>query len=410
MNLLLTILGRFGRHPWKLTLLAALLLGAVGVFAYLSRGKELLRLAETDLAAHEYSKARQALNAYLTLWPRDARGHLLAARAARRLHDDDDALEHLRQARENGGSSEAIAIETRLINLQRLDDAPDDSLRRRAEQPDELGLVVLEALIQFDIDTYQLRLAQQELSLYLSRRPNDLQALLGRAFVWERFLNFADAVVDYRQAVAAHPENDPARFKLADALLIAGTPEEALTEYERLAQRWPDKREIRFGMAKCARRLGKLEEARVALETLAADWPDNGEVQWERGLVLLDQRRPREAEGPLRQAATLRPYDRRICYSLSQVLRGLDRPEEAQQWSARADQLDADVRRLHQVSQEVMQRPNDAKLRCEGGLLFLRNGEPQQARRWLEMALRLDPTCAEAQRLLAEMTRGRPSS
>ncbi len=238
---------------------------------------------------------------------------------------------------------------------------------------------------------------------YLSRRPDDLQALLGRGFIWERFLSFADAVADYRQAVAAHPEHDPARLKLADALLIAGTPEEALAEYEKLAKRWPDKREVRFGLAKCARRLGKLDEAQEALDALANDWPDNGEIWWERGLVALDQRRPEEAETPLRQAARLRPYDPRICYSLAQCLRQLDRAEEAHKWNARADQLGADVRRLHQVCQEVMERPNDAALRCEGGVLFLRNGEPQQARRWFLMALRLDPASEQARRGLREV-------
>ena len=49
-----------------------------------------------------------------------------------------------------------------------------------------------------------------------------------------------------------------------------------------------------------------------------------------------------------------------------------------------------------------MERPGDAALRCEGGLLFLRNGERRESVRWLRLALRLDPGCEAARKALAE--------
>ena len=57
---------------------------------------------------------------------------------------------------------------------------------------------------------------------------------------------------------------------------------------------------------------------------------------------------------------------------------------------------------LDQVRFEVMKRPGDAALRCEAGLLFLRNGERREGIRWLQMALRLDPGCEAARKALAE--------
>ena len=100
---------------------------------------------------------------------------------------------------------------------------------------------------------------------------------MGRAFVWERFLSFADALEDYRRAVAAHPENERARLKLADTLLIAGTPAEALTHYQWLADRNPAHPPVRLGMARCHRRLGHPDEAVAILDGLLAEYPDHGE-------------------------------------------------------------------------------------------------------------------------------------
>jgi hypothetical protein len=79
----------------------------------------------------------------------------------------------------------------------------------------------------------------------------------------------------------------------------------------------------------------------------------------------------------------------------------LDRSAEAETFHARVKQLDADLARLSAVRNEVMNRPNDAALRCEGGLLFLRNGEREEGLRWLQLALRLDPKCEPARAALA---------
>lgn len=401
---------RFIGHRFTIAVVVvtALAAGAWGSWRWWTG--QFLRQGEEALAARAFGKAKEQLALYLTYRPGDTRGRLLAARAARRLRDYDEAAAHLRRCRDDGGPEEAIGVEYALIALQRGDEAPDEALRQRSRQEDELALVILEALIQYEIDTYQLRQAQRDLNLYLSRRPDDLHALLARGYVWERFLNFADALVDYQKAVAAHPRDDRARLRLADTLLIAGTPEEALEHYQHLAQRWPEKFEVRFGLARCRRRLGQAEQAARELDALLADGADNGELLWERGLLALDQGRPEEAEPLLRRAVQLRAHDRRIFHSLSRCLLELGKREEAQTWSARADQLDADVRRLHQVCQEVLQRPNDAALRCEGGLLFLRNGEQAEGLRWLRLALRLDPECSAARQALAAAAEGEPPS
>lgn len=387
------------RFVW--CLLAAFVLTA-GFLAWREWPRQLLRQGEAELAARHYDQAREHLARYLSYRPGDAHARLLAARAARRLREYYEAGEHLERCRQEGGDAEAIQVETALIAVQRGQE-PAPSLRQRAEADDELALVILEVLIQHDLDAYRLWQALEGLTRFLRSRPDDLQALMARAFVWERFLYFADALKDYRAAVGAHPEHAPARLKLAETLLLAGTPKEALEQYEWLAARWPEQHAVKLGLARCRRLLGEADEARRLADALVRSAPKDGEALWERGQVELDRGEAAEAEPWLRKALQARPYDRRIAYALARCLAALGRREEADKVNVRVAALDADLRRLDEIRLAVMKRPDDVKLRCEGGLIFLRNGEREEATRWLQRALRLDPGCQEARAALARL-------
>lgn len=382
-------------------LLAAIFAGTAVYFLRERRKTErLLAEGEQTLASREYSQARKLLEQYLAKRPHDTHARLLAARASRQARAYREAREHLQHCRADGGEAEPIAVEELLLDVLLGDERPVPELRERAVRDDDLALVILEVLIQFDLDSYQLGSALDGFTRYLARRPDDLYALLGRGFVWERFLNFADALVDYRKAVAVHPENDRVRLKLAETLLLAGTPDEALTHYQWLAERWPERPPVRLGLARCYRRLSQPEEAAEILDSLLIEFPKHGETLWERAELELDRGRPAAAEPLLRKAAAQRPFDRRIQYAMFQCLLRLDRASEAATFDARVKQLDADLARLSAVRSEVMNRPNDAALRCEGGLLFLRNGEREEGLRWLQLAIRLDPKCKNARNAL----------
>ncbi|MBX9581753.1 MAG: tetratricopeptide repeat protein [Gemmataceae bacterium] len=395
-----------GRRRWRLVILLGLVAGvaaaAVGYSAWERRKVDrLLADGERALAAREYGQARELLDRYLAERPADAHARLLAARAARHTKAYRDAAEHLRRCRADGGEAEPIEVEEALLDVLTGDERPVPALRERARRDDDLALVVLEVLVQHDLDTYQLGYALDGFSRYLARRPDDLHALLGRGFVRERFLDFAAAAADYRRAVAAHPADDRARLKLADTLLIAGTPDEALEHYRWLADRWPDRPPVRLGLARCLRRLARPDEAATLLDGLLAEYPDHGETLWERGELELDRGRLEAAEPLLRKAAGKRPFDRRVQYALARCLRRHGRTAEADAADARVQQLDADLTRLGKLQDEVLHRPNDAALRVEGGLLFLRNGEREEGLRWLQLALRLDPDYRPAREALA---------
>lgn len=394
----------------RFLLIVVLAIGVLMAAGYVLQARrqtaDLLRRGEEALAARHFADARDCLEQYLAARPDDTRARLLAARAARRLRAYYDAREHLRRCRADGGEAEGVEVEEALLDLQRGDERPVDYLRERARRDDDLALVILEGLIQHDLDADQWWLALDGLTRYLARRSDDLQALLGRASVWERLLYFSDAVADYRTAVAAHPGNERARLKLADTLLIAGTPEEALGHYRLLAERWPDRVEVRLGLARCARRLGDPAGAAKLLDGILAELPEHPEALFERGELALEQGRAAEAEPLLRRAAARLSNDRRVQYALSRCLSRLGRAKEAEAVDARVAQLDADLRRLTEIRQEIMKRPTDPALRCEGGLIFLRNGDRQEGIRWLRLALRLDSGYEPARTALAAADRG----
>jgi tetratricopeptide (TPR) repeat protein len=398
-----------GRPMTAVSLLIMVVAASIGiVVSERWTTQQLLQEGEAALAERDYAKARDKFRHYLDARPQDARARLLAARTSRRLKDFDEAIEQLKRCQDVGGDAEAVGVELALVDIQRGRDAPGNALRRRAQASDELGLGILEVVIQFDLDSTRLHQALEELNLYLTHRPDDLQALLGRGFVWERFLSFADAVNDYRRAVATHPNNETARIRLADALLIAGSPEDAMEQYKWLAGRWPDRVEVRFGLARCHRRLGRVEVARAILDILVAECPDHGEVHWERGQLELENDRPSEAESWLRRALAIIPHDRRVSYSLFQCMLALNRKKEAEEFQARVTKIDDDLQKIHEIREQVFRRPNDAALRCAGGLIFLRNGEKREGIRWLRMALNLDPTCEVARQELAKVGEAAP--
>src|SRR5262245_19580898 len=182
----------FWRHRYASILVLAAALTAGGVALWKHRTEQPLRDGEQALESRDYAKAREHFECYLSTHPHAAAARLLAARAARQLRDFTGALEHLRRCRDDGGDAEAIDVEYALISLKRGDDKATPWLRERARQEDALAIVILEGLIQYDLDTYRLWQALDDLSEHLRRRPDDLHALMARGFVWERFLSFAD--------------------------------------------------------------------------------------------------------------------------------------------------------------------------------------------------------------------------
>lgn len=399
---------RLPRFRLLLALFAFALLAALGGYVGWSRWQtsELLRRGEEALEARNDDVAREQFERYLAARPNDPRGRLLAARAARRLHLYAESWEHLRLGRANAIEMEPLDVEEALIDLQLGNEQSIEFLRQRTKTEDDTSRSILEVLIQHDLNTYQLWQALDDYTLYLKARPDDLLALLGRGFVWERFLYFSDALLDYRHAVASHPDSEQAHLKLANTLLIVGTPDEAEQHYRWLEGVRPNRLEVLLGLARCSRKLGRTAEAARRFDDILAKAPDQGEALWERGEVEMILGNAAAAEVLLKKAVGRLPFDRRVHYAMYRCLLQLDRPKEAESANARVAELDADLKRLNEIRQAVLKQPSDAALRCEGGLIFLRNGERAEGIHWLQYALRIDPGNEAARTALAKASEG----
>jgi Tfp pilus assembly protein PilF len=403
--LMLRLLRSLLRPRRLLLLLAAVALlaaAAGGAAAWRYRAEPHRTAAEQALARRDFAAARDEIALYLQAWPDDARAHLLAARAARRLTRYDEAEDHLRACERLKGDVRAVALERVLADVQRDDLRAEGYLWQRIDAGDPDAPEILEALTRANLDGYRLWRARDCLNRYLQLRPDDLQALLARAAVWEKMLYFDDAAKDYRRAVECHPDDDGARLRFAQNLLVNGTPGEALEQFERLRPRHGDAPAVRLGLAQCRRRLGETDEAARLLDALLAERPDDAAALTERGRVALDQGKADEAEAWLRKAVGRAPHDREAHYNLQQALVRQGKDADADAEGKEVARLDAVLRRLDEVCRTAAARPDDAGLRCEGGLLFLNNGEEAEGVRWLEQAVRLDPSLREAHRALAD--------
>jgi tetratricopeptide (TPR) repeat protein len=272
-------------------------------------------------------------------------------------------------------------------------------LSRLRGEPPEADLI-FEALAQGYLKTHRLPEALHCLDRWLEHQPDNVQALLWRGQVLERWNDLEEAVASYRQAVAVDPGHEKARRLLALALVRSDRATEAVERLELLRQQCADT-EVLLGLARGRRSLGQVDEARGLLDEVLATQPQNAEALSERGKLALQTGRAAEAEDWLRQALALAPYDRETNYTYYLCLRQQGREEEAARALEAVERIRADLQRVSELRQRIAASPRDAALRCEIGVIFLRNGQAREGLRWLQSALQLDPGHAEARQALA---------
>src|SRR5262249_21132118 len=151
-----------------------------------------------------------------------------------------------------------------------------------------------------------------------------------------------------------------------------------------LNERRPDEPEVQRLTVRCLRALGRTAEARARLDRLLERSPDDAELIFERGALALDAGQPQEAEPWLRRACDRRPSEREWLFRFAQCLEQVGKPAEAGQVRERLVRCERDLARARELVKQIAAAPRDAALRWEVGVLFLRNGYPDEGRRWLE--------------------------
>jgi tetratricopeptide (TPR) repeat protein len=394
------------RRPGPLALAAALLLGAAVAGCWALSGHD-LRAGEEALARREPGQALARLRRSLRLWPWRPRAYLLAARAARGAGEVGDAEGYLEEAERRGADAEEVTLEGYLLGLRKGDLPPgvEEMLWHRVETEHPRAGEVLEALGQAHLYAYRVGDALRCTERWVERDPDSSHALYFRGLVREALQGLDLAGADYRRAVELDPDNRPARLRLAEWCLARHHPGEAAEHFERLLGAEPGRWDCTLGLARA--RLDQADYARAGplLDELLArdDLPGSA-----RARALLDRarlasalRRHDEAERFYRRALEHDPASAEACRGLTRCLARAGRPEEAERFRKKADEIEADLERLHKVLERLGKAPEDVAARYEAATICLRNGQKREARRWLLSILRLRPDHQPSREALA---------
>ncbi|HEV3256700.1 MAG TPA: tetratricopeptide repeat protein [Gemmataceae bacterium] len=403
------------RRPWMwLSGALVCVLAVVGCAIYRQVWAEIhYRRAEEALTRSVRSKgpaplaeARNHLACCLKVWPNNPRVNFLMAQAARRAGDPDEAARCLRRAEQLGWVAEAIDLEKALAavqqgDLERLEPVLASFVQR--DHPDKL--LILEALVQGSRRTYQLARALAYLDTWLGFQPDSVRALVWRGETLLLVGRNQDALADYRKAIELDPQEDEARLKVAELFLAAHQPDEASTHFTELLHRHPDQCDALLGLARCRVEEGNTAEAVDLLDQLLSLQPEHGGALAERGKIALDAGSPVDAEEWLRRAARVAPFERETLYNLYRCLTRNGHTREAEDCLARIQRIDKDRKRLDELKTAVMAAPHDASLRCEMGVILLRNGQDKEGVRWIQSALHEQPGYDAARQALEDYYR-----
>ncbi len=395
------------RSPVR-TAFAALGLCLVGLVAYqavvLVRAERHAWEARRALERFDFDGAREHLRHALAARPHRAEFHFLAARAARRAGDLEDAEAHLAECERLGGSSEsALRLERFLLRARggELSSVEGNLLRWVSERHPDTDLI-LEVLARAYADAGKIPEAAYHVGELLRRDPDHVSGLLLRGRLKERVNRFDEALRDYERAVELQPQDTWARLSLGELLLHFKRPTDAAEHFEYLERRLPGNAAVRLGVARCRRGLGRTDEAVRTLDALLAEHPREPLVLTERGQLALELGSPDGAEPLLRRAVELAPYDPRANYSLYQCLQQLGREQEAAKFLDQMRRGEADQKRYVELVQEVLKAEQAPAQRCELGVICLRTGREEEGVNWLLSSLREGPHRPEAHRALAD--------
>jgi tetratricopeptide (TPR) repeat protein len=223
-----------------------------------------------------------------------------------------------------------------------------------------------------------------------------------------------DAQRVYKHALRLDGGNSLARTGLAELLLAAERPEEAIHEFEQALNSQPVLIPALMGMGHALAMLDRNEEALERYKRALALRPKLPEAEFAAGFVLVRLGRPKEAENRYRRALVLRPdfaaawvnlgcllrEQGREVYAEAALLRAVElRPELISGWvnlallereQGRPGEAEIHLRKAFALDPEVV----ETQLAwCQ---LRASEGDMAGAWQWLRWALAREPECAEA--------------
>jgi len=403
--------GSLRSRPTVTVLLLIGCLALIGTVGYLVAvqvyGGQRWRQARQAVERDDLRAGREHLEACLEIWPTSAEVHFQLARLCRRAGDFDAARDHLKKADDLDWVRDLVDLEYLLSRAQSgAIRAVEETLLTRLRQGHAEERLILEALVKGYLQVNLLSDAFHWATVWLERHPDDWQPYYLRGLSLERawMLNVAaNASEDYKRALDRKPELTDARLRLGEILVRENRYHDALTHLEIYRRHDPDDPAVVAATARCLRALGRGDEARELLDAWLPSHAGHGTVCLIRGQLELDRDELDPACEWLFRPETLALSSIEAHQILGQVYRRLGRQAEAQEREELGRRLDEDVRRLHELTTQSLTNPKDLFVRIEAGTILLRQGQDQDAARWLLSALQEDPNHKPTHQALAEL-------
>ena len=304
-----------------------------------------IRAAEKALSRRDFAEARQRLANQLRTYPTESRVIMLAAQAARRHGEVEEATRLLDDAQQANADLDEVELERALIRLQTGDmESASHFLDACEAHPDAAPTpLILETLIIGSLKRLELSLAERSLELWeaiCESAPDRIQGWIWRGDLSIRLGDVETALQRYREVLDAVPENDSVRRRLAE-LTVSYAPRESLVHLDVLQATLPHDDGLFLLRAKCHRTLGEVERADELLAEILVNSGSNYDAMLERGLIAMDLRRFDAAEDWIRAAMEIHPDRRTPNLALARCLQLSGKVDEAQRYREAVDRIDA---------------------------------------------------------------------
>jgi tetratricopeptide (TPR) repeat protein len=262
--------------------------------------------------------------------------------------------------------------------------------------------LIFEALVRGCLQTQSVERAHHYTSLWTRQFPDDWRARFWHGRTLEEGLRHDLAAEAYEQVLQQKPDYLEAHLRRGLVLQWRGRYPEALAHLQTYLGQRPNDATALLALARCQRSLGPPAELRKTLDRLFALPGEHPEGWVLRGQLELAADRPREALRWLEKAVQRIPHDREVNLALATTLQQLRRPAEAHRYGQRHREIDRGLRRMEELTKQILARPRDVALRHEAGATLVRLGQDAQAIRWFVSALLLDPRHPPTRRALAD--------
>ena len=186
------------------------------------------------------------------------------------------------------------------------------------------------------------------------------------------------------------------RLNLAESLLWIGELEECQRQSQLFLQAQPDSARALYCLALSAFQAGRLQESHHWVERLLQADPQLFKSQLLHAELLLTEGQLDAAEAALQELRRSHPASKSVNGLLADLYRRQGDAKRAGEYVRQHQRLDAAATRLTTEIQSLLSQPHDDRLRVQIAKSFLELGEPEDARRWLDRALALNPRNREA--------------